>query len=63
MRRLVHDEEFRKEAYREWPLFKGLRKAEGFKDVYKECYDEEFPAKESVSKSEDVEDDQEEESN
>lgn len=31
-----------RDSYREWPLFKGLRKAEGFTECYKECYDEEF---------------------
>jgi hypothetical protein len=48
MRRLAHDEKFSRRNYREWPLFKKLRAHADFPAVYKECYDEDFPRKESV---------------
>lgn len=42
MRRLKHDESFLKTHYRDWPLFKELRKQEAFTTVYEECYGEPF---------------------
>lgn len=55
MKKLAHDDEYSKSSYREWPLFKGLRKAEGFKECYKECYGEDFPTQESITKPDEVE--------
>jgi len=42
MKRLRHDEYFHKSYYRNWPLFKQLRKEEKFPDVFEECYGEPF---------------------
>lgn len=48
MRRLKDDPEFKKAAYKDWPLFKQLRKAEGFSAVYEECYGESFGSREEI---------------
>jgi hypothetical protein len=42
MRRLKHDKSFYKTFYKDWPLFKILRKQEAFTAVYEECYGELF---------------------
>lgn len=42
MRRLKHDDSFHRVFYKDWPLFKGLRKQEGFASIYEECYGEPF---------------------
>lgn len=42
MRRLKNDESFHKNYYKDWPLFKDLRKQEDFASVYEECYGEPF---------------------
>ncbi len=38
----VTNEEITKDAYRDWPLFKKLRKLDIFKETYKEIFGEEF---------------------
>jgi len=55
MRRLVHNNEFDRQSYRSWPLFKQLRKHNQFPSVYKECYAEDFPRIESVAKTPELE--------
>jgi predicted 3-demethylubiquinone-9 3-methyltransferase (glyoxalase superfamily) len=42
MKRLMHDESFHKTAYKDWPLFKELRKEEEFALIYEQCYGEPF---------------------
>ncbi|MCX6880526.1 MAG: hypothetical protein NTW21_42980 [Verrucomicrobia bacterium] len=42
MRKLGHDEEFKKESYREWPVFSELRKHPGFLACYRDVYSEDF---------------------
>lgn len=42
MKRLKHDESFQKSYYKNWPLFKELRKQEAFTSIYEECYGEPF---------------------
>jgi hypothetical protein len=42
MRRLRHDEYFPKAYYRDWPIFKELRKQETFLTVFEECYGKPF---------------------
>lgn len=48
MRCLRHDESFYKAYYKDWPVFKELRKQEMFKKVYCECYGEEFIVTKSI---------------
>lgn len=57
MRRLSHDDEFGKLSYSEWPIFRKLREVDGFKECYKDCYGEDFPTRQSVKKSEEIEPD------
>ncbi len=49
MRRLKGDPEFKKAAYKDWPLFKQLRKAEDFPAVYEQCYGEPFGSREEIT--------------
>jgi len=42
MRKLGHDEDFKRDSYRDWPIFKELRKQPGFADCYREIYSEDF---------------------
>jgi hypothetical protein len=60
MRRLRHDESFLKKYYKDWPLFQGLRRHEGFGDVYRECYGEEFKIEEGLAHEAPFENDTEE---
>ena len=55
MSRLAHDKKFNKNFYREWPLFKELRKRKEFPDIYEKCYDEKFPSRESIPKDKEIE--------
>ncbi len=48
MRRLKHNPDFHKAFYKDWPIFKKLRREEKFKDVYKECYNEDFRIEKST---------------
>lgn len=52
MRRLVHDETFHQVYYKEWPIFKKLRKQPEFPKVYEECYKEPFVFEEKVAAKE-----------
>lgn len=51
MRRLKHDGSFDKVFYRDWPLFKQLRKRDDFPTVYEECYGEPFLSQETIERS------------
>lgn len=51
MRRLKNDDSFPKSAYKEWPLFRQLRKQDKFPAVYKDCYNEAFELEEAISPS------------
>jgi hypothetical protein len=42
MRKLGHDEEFKKEFYRDWPIFRELRKQPNFLSCYREIYGEDL---------------------
>jgi len=42
MKRLKHDESFHKAYYKDWPLFRELRKQADFTTVYEDCYKEPF---------------------
>jgi hypothetical protein len=42
IQRLKHDKSFLKAYYRDWPLFKQLRKQDKFLHVFQECYGEPF---------------------
>ena len=42
MKRLKHDESFHKAYYKDWPLFRELRKQTAFTSVYEDCYGEPF---------------------
>jgi hypothetical protein len=42
MRKLGHDDEIKKEIYRDWPIFRELRKQPGFSPCYCEIYGEDF---------------------
>lgn len=48
MKHLKHNPDFHRAFYKDWPIFKKLRREEKFKDVYKECYDEDFRIKKST---------------
>lgn len=50
MRKLVHDENFHKLYYKEWPLFREFIKHEEFAACYRECYREEFAIEQQASK-------------
>jgi hypothetical protein len=52
MRRLRHDQDFDRANYKEWPLFRQLRKHEEFPAVYQECYGEVFESQEAISSAE-----------
>lgn len=53
MKRLKHNPEFHRAFYKDWPIFKKLRREEKFKDVYKECYDEDFRIEKSTEEKDD----------
>jgi len=55
MRKLGHDEEFKKESYRDWPIFRELRKQPGFSACYREVYAEDFEQATVVSNAPSVE--------
>ena len=55
MRKLGHDEEFKKESYRDWPIFRELRKQPGFSTCYREIYAEDFEQATVVSAAPSVE--------
>lgn len=55
MRRLSHNDQFDKSFYREWPLFKQMRKESDFPKIYEECYKEAYPTFESISEHIDAE--------
>jgi hypothetical protein len=42
IRKLGHDEEFKKEHYRDWPIFRELRKQPGFSVCYRDIYSDDF---------------------
>ena len=42
MRKLSHDDEFKKENYRDWPIFRELRKHAEFLTSYRDIYGEDF---------------------
>lgn len=42
MRRLQFDEKFHRSFYRDWPIFKELRKQDEFPTIFEECYSEAF---------------------
>lgn len=48
MKRLKHNSDFHGAYYKDWPIFKKLRQKNGFEDVYKECYKEEFRIEKST---------------
>jgi hypothetical protein len=52
MRRLVHDESFHQVYYKEWPIFRNLRKQPEFVKVYEECYKTPFEIEEKVTAAE-----------
>ncbi|MEI8044734.1 MAG: hypothetical protein WCL11_25205, partial [Verrucomicrobiota bacterium] len=49
MQKLGHDDDFKKENYRDWPIFRELRKQAGFLTCYKEVYREDFEVATVVS--------------
>jgi hypothetical protein len=49
IRKLGHDDGFKKECYRDWPIFRELRKQPGFLTCYKEVYGENFEVTTVVS--------------
>ncbi len=53
MKRLKHDESFHKTFYKDWPLFKELRKQKDFTLVYKECYGEPFKVQQKTEETKD----------
>jgi hypothetical protein len=52
MRKLKHDESFHKAYYKDWPLFRSLRKNTAFPSVYEECYGEPFKVEQKTEKNE-----------
>lgn len=52
MRRLAHDESFHQVFYKEWPVFRKLRKHGDFSKIYEECYKEQFVFEEKVASKE-----------
>lgn len=48
MRRLKHEDQFHKVYYKEWPVFRELRKHPDFPSVYQECYGEQFIIEQTV---------------
>lgn len=56
MKRLRHNESFLKTYYKDWPLFKELRKQEAFASVYEECYGEPFKVQQKTEEDKTEED-------
>lgn len=48
MKRICHDDEFDRAAFRNWPLFKELRKQERFPEIYELCYNEPFSSLQAI---------------
>jgi hypothetical protein len=54
MKQLKYDEKFLKTYYKDWPLFKELRKQEAFASVYELCYGEPFTVQQKTEEEKQV---------
>jgi hypothetical protein len=48
MKRLKHDKDFHQAFYRDWPIFKDIRKQGEFCSIFEECYGEPFDAEQTT---------------
>lgn len=55
MHRLQHDKDFHKAFYKDWPIFRELRKQEQFKAIYEECYGEPLAVEQTAEADQDAE--------
>ncbi len=52
VKRLKDDPEFHKTSYKDWPIFRELRRQKEFQDLYRECYNEDLTVEQTTEDDE-----------
>jgi len=57
IRHLQHDKDFHKPFYKDWPIFRELRKQDDFRKLYQECYGEPLAVEQTTGEEVNVDED------